>query len=68
MEENRIFLNTRTRVASRMADWIEKDKAEEYLIPRGPNLSAAEAILVGHLASLDPLEIEFIGKSAGSNP
>ncbi len=64
LEENRIFLNTRTRVASRLADWTEKNKADEYLIPRGPNLSAAESILAGHLASLDPLEIEFIGRSA----
>jgi WD40 repeat protein/tetratricopeptide (TPR) repeat protein len=64
VQENRLFLNTRTRVASRMADWMEKNKADDYLIPRGPNLSAAESILAGHLASLDPLEIEFIGKSA----
>ena len=64
VEDNRLFLNTRTRVASRLADWLEKGKADEYLIPRGPNLSAAESILVGHLASLDPLEIEFIGRSA----
>lgn len=64
VEENRMFLNTRTRVASRMADWVEKNKSDDYLIPRGPNLSAAESILAGHLASLDPLEIEFIGKSA----
>jgi WD40 repeat protein/tetratricopeptide (TPR) repeat protein len=64
VEDNRLFLNTRTRVASRLADWVEKGKTDEYLIPRGPNLSAAESILSGHLASLDPLEIEFIGKSA----
>jgi WD40 repeat protein/energy-coupling factor transporter ATP-binding protein EcfA2 len=64
VEENRLFLNTRTRVASRMADWLEKNKSEEYLLPRGPNLSAAESILAGHLASLDPQEIEFIGRSA----
>ncbi len=64
VEENRMFLNTRTRVASRMADWVEKNKSDDYLIPRGPSLSAAESILTGHLASLDPLEIEFIGKSA----
>ena len=64
VEENRLFLNTRTRVASRLADWVEKGKTDDYLIPRGPNLSAAESILTGHLASLDPLEIEFIGRSA----
>lgn len=64
VDENRIFLNTRTRVASRLADWLEKKKADEYLIPRGPNLAAAEAVLAANLASLDPLEIEFIGKSA----
>lgn len=64
VQENRLFLNTRTRVASRMADWIEKNKSDDYLISRGPNLSAAESILTGHLAALDPLEIEFIGKSA----
>lgn len=64
VEDNRIFLNTRTRVASRLADWVEKGKSDDYLIPRGPNLSAAESILAGHLASLDPLEIEFIGRSA----
>jgi len=62
--ENRLFLNRRTRVASRMADWVEKEKSDEYLIPRGPNLSAAEGILAGHLASLDPVEIEFIARSA----
>ncbi len=64
VEDNRLFLSTRTRVASRMADWMEKNKSDEYLIPRGPNLAAAESILAGHLASLDPLEIEFIGKSS----
>ncbi len=64
VEDNRLFLSTRTRVASRMADWTEKNKSDEYLIPRGPNLAAAESILAGHLASLDPLEIEFIGKSS----
>ncbi|MGJ8642288.1 MAG: nSTAND1 domain-containing NTPase [Luteolibacter sp.] len=63
VEENRLFLNTRTRVASRLADWKENNKSDDYLIPRGPNLSAAESILAGHLSSLDPLEIEFIGKS-----
>ncbi|MEP2774993.1 MAG: WD40 repeat domain-containing protein [Luteolibacter sp.] len=63
VEENRLFLNTRTRVASRLADWMEHEKSDDYLIPRGPNLSAAESILAGHLSSLDPLEIEFIGKS-----
>jgi WD40 repeat protein/tetratricopeptide (TPR) repeat protein len=63
VEENRIFLNTRSRVASRLTDWLEKNKSDDYLIPRGPNLSAAESILSGHLSSLEPIEIEFIGKS-----
>lgn len=63
VEENRIFLSTRSRVASRLSDWIEKNKSDDYLIPRGPNLAAAEAILANHLSSLEPIEIEFIGKS-----
>ena len=62
--DNKLFLDTRSRLTSRLNDWLDHGKSDEYLIPRGPNLSAAESIATAHLASLDPVEIEFIGKSA----
>ena len=64
VEDNKLFLDTRSRLTSRLNDWLDHEKSDEYLIPRGPNLSAAESIATAHLASLDPVEIEFIGKSA----
>lgn len=63
VDNNRLFLDTRTRIASRISEWTEKNKSDDYLIPRGPNLSTAESILAGHLSSLDPLEVVYIEKS-----
>jgi hypothetical protein len=63
VRENREFLRTRGRVAQRLAEWKSRDEAPDYLIPRGPELSAAEVALTRHPDALDPAETTYIARS-----
>lgn len=64
VEKNRTFLITRTRVSTRMHDWIAHEKSPDYLIPRSPQLAHAEELLAAERSSLSISEAAFIAASS----
>jgi len=63
VRENRDFLRTRGRVALRLAEWVAHGETADYLIPRGPELAAAEVMLTRHPDALDAAETTYIAHS-----
>ncbi len=62
--DNLDFLRARSRMAARLAEWLEHGSSEDYLIPAGPPLAEAEGILARHEASLDAREIDYVKRSS----
>lgn len=63
VEENRDFLRARSRLAARLAEWLEQKQDEHFLIPPGPPLGEAESILSRFVDALDPAEVDFVRRS-----
>lgn len=63
VDANREFLRARSRLATRLAEWHERGKAEDYLIPGGTALGEAEGLLAAHANVLTTEEEEYIRRS-----
>jgi len=64
VNDNLDFLRARSRMAARLAEWLEHRSSDDYLIPAGPPLAEAEGILAKHAASLDTREIDYVTRSS----
>jgi WD40 repeat protein len=63
LEGNRDFLRVRSRIATRLAEWEDHGRAEDYLVPTGIALAEAQQIFTDYESALDAPERDYIGKS-----
>ena len=63
LDGNRDFLRVRSRINTRLGEWEEHSRANDYLIPSGTALAEAEQILVRYSQALDPTESDYISRS-----
>lgn len=63
LEGNRNFLRVRSRIATRLAEWEDHSRADDYLIPNGIALAEAQQILSEYESALDAPERAYIGNS-----
>jgi WD40 repeat protein/tetratricopeptide (TPR) repeat protein len=63
LEGNRDFLRVRSRIGTRLGEWEEHQRADDYLIPSGTALAEAEQILAKYRLALEPGESDYISRS-----
>lgn len=63
VKDNLDFLRARARMAARLAEWLEHDSSDDYLIPSGPPVLEAEGLLIKHGDALYPKETDYITRS-----
>jgi WD40 repeat protein/tetratricopeptide (TPR) repeat protein len=63
LEGNRDFLRVRSRIATRLSEWEEHERSDDYLIPGGPALAEAEQILSKFSQTLEAKECAYISSS-----
>jgi YD repeat-containing protein len=63
IDQNRIRLRTRARIAAAAAVWREQEGATSFLLPRGKSLNAAEALLAQNRADFTSREVAYIKAS-----
>jgi WD40 repeat protein len=64
VNDNIDFLRARSRMATRLAEWLDHNSSDDYLISAGPPLAEAEGILAKHAPALDGTEIDFVRRSS----
>lgn len=63
LDDNRDFLRVRSRIATRLSEWEEHGRTDDYLIPGGPALAEAEQIFAKFGQTLEPKECAYISSS-----
>jgi WD40 repeat protein/tetratricopeptide (TPR) repeat protein len=63
LEGNRDFLRVRSRIGTRLGEWEEHQRADDYLIPSGTALAEAEQILAKYGQALESSEVDYISRS-----
>jgi WD40 repeat protein/tetratricopeptide (TPR) repeat protein len=63
LEGNRDFLRVRSRIATRLSEWEEHGRTDDYLIPGGPALAEAEQIFAKFSQALEARECAYISRS-----
>ncbi len=63
LEGNRDFLRVRSRIGTRLGEWEEHQRADDYLIPSGTALAEAEQILAKYGQALELNESDYITRS-----
>lgn len=63
LDGNRDFLRVRSRIGTRLGEWEEHSRANDYLIPSGTALAEAEQILAKYGQALEPNESDYISRS-----
>ncbi|MEO8617529.1 MAG: hypothetical protein ABI600_20530, partial [Luteolibacter sp.] len=63
LDGNRDFLRVRSRINTRLGEWEDHERTDDYLIPRGTALAEAEQILVKYGQALEPNESGYITRS-----
>jgi WD40 repeat protein/tetratricopeptide (TPR) repeat protein len=63
LEGNRDFLRVRSRIGTRLGEWEEHARTDDYLIPSGTALAEAEQILAKYSQALEANESDYISRS-----
>lgn len=66
LEGNRDFLRVRSRISTRLTEWEDHDRSDDYLIPPGTALAEAEQILTKYSQALEHAESDYITQSVAS--
>lgn len=65
IDQNKVYLRTRARIAAAAAVWREQGEAASFLLPSGKSLNEAERLLAQSRADFASQEIAYIEASRG---